>query len=548
MKDVAEQIQAVFDGDIKTDKKTLTAYSHDASIYELIPTAVLEPKHSNDIEQVVSFVAKNKLDYPSLSITARGAGTDMSGGAISGSLILDMTKYFNTIHPYTGDLLHAEPGVHMRDIDTLLGTTHLIGCVPASRAWCTLGGMVGNNSGGERSLQYGNADKSVRELKVVFADGKQYTVKPLNKRELAIKMKKQDFEGKLYKRLFTLIENNYDDIRNARPKVNKNSMGYNLWSVWDRETGIFDMTQLITGSQGTLGVVTDIVIQTHRKALHNGLLIIYIEKQSQLEEVIQTVLRHKPVTFEGFDDVTFDLGIKYFSTFRQQLGTKEYLKQQAILLGQAARFRGHIPSMVLMVEFEDKSIPKIDSRITELRKDLSKFRLKTTVEHDDANSALFWNIRRASLSLLRNRVHGKFAAPFIDDMTVQPRHIHNFLPEARAIMRRYKLPATIAGHFGDGNFHIIPLIDIVSQKEHAKLEPIMRELIPVVLKYGGTMAGEHNDGMIRGPWLEAMFGVDMYNHFKTVKEIFDPHYIFNPHKKTDASWEYGMKHIRKNNN
>jgi FAD/FMN-containing dehydrogenase len=149
---------------------------------------------------------------------------------------------------------------------------------------------------------------------------------------------------------------------------------------------------------------------------------------------------------------------------------------------------------------------------------------------------------------LQNQIKGRYASPFIDDMTVPPQYLPEFLPKLRKIIRKYKLPATIQGHFGDGNFHIIPLMDIAGTADQAKLEPIMRELIPIVVNYGGTMAGEHNDGMIRGPWLPAVFGQEMYGLFKQTKEIFDPMYIFNPHKKTDASWEYSMSHIRKHNN
>lgn len=546
MQQLLTELGGIFGGEISTSSADRHAYSHDASIYELTPEAILYPRTSKDIQTLVHFANKKKHDYPALSITARGAGTDMSGGAIGNSLLVDMTRHFSTIHPFNGDTLHVEPGVFMRDIDTLLKTDYLIGCVPASRALCTIGGMVGNNSGGERSLRYGNTEESVRELKVVFADGNEYTVKPLSKRELSIKMKQGDFEGDLYKRTYELIEANYDHIKNARPRVNKNSMGYNLWSVWDRETGIFDLTRLITGSQGTLGIVTDIVMQTHKKAPHNGLLVAYVDKAHQLEKIIPTVMKHRPVTFEGFDDVTFNLGIKYFKSFREQLGTKEWVKQQSTLAVQAARFRAHLPSVVLMIEFDGETVAEIDTKIAALQRDLAHFKLKTTIEHDDADSALFWNIRRASLSLLRKRVHNKYASPFIDDLTVQPQHIHEFLPEIRSIIRKYKLAATVAGHFGDGNFHIIPLMDIENKDEQAKLEPVMRDIIPIIKKYSGTLAGEHNDGMVRGPWLPAIFGGEIYQLFRQTKEIFDPTYLFNPHKKTDASWDFSMEHIRTN--
>jgi len=545
MESLLRDLRTIFKGTISTKAVDRQAYSHDASIYELVPEAVLAPIDSRDIEQLVSFVTKHKDDYPSLSITPRGAGTDMSGAAIGNSLLIDMTKHFSKIEGLSGTLLRTQPGVFMRDIDPFLEKQSLmLGCVPASRAYNTIGGMVGNNSGGEQSLRYGNTERSVRELKVVFADGKEYVVKPLSRKQLEQKLKLKTYEASLYRQVYELIEANYDLIKNARPHVNKNSMGYNLWSVWDRTTGIFDLTRLLSGSQGTLGIITDITIEAVPKAAHEGLLLIYLPSLKHLGDIIPIVMEHNPSTFEGFDDITFHLGIKYFSTFQKQLGTKEWLRQQTRLLGSVAKFKGHLPTMLLMVEFEGATKTEVYDKISKLHDHLKSFKVRMDIEGDELSDAPFWQIRRAALALLRNRVHDKYASPFIDDMTVRPEHTPKFVPELRRVIRKYKLPATIQGHFGDGNFHVIPLMDIAGTKDQAKLEPVMRELIPIVLKYGGTMAGEHNDGMVRGPWLPAVFGDDVYAIFKHTKEIFDPHYIFNPHKKTDASWDYSMDHIR----
>jgi len=548
MKTLLPQIQAIFKGEISHDLPTRRRYSHDASIYELMPDVVMFPQDSSDIKSLVSFVADHKSTYPGLSIAPRGAGTDMSGGAIGNSIVVDMTRYFNKIEKVTKQTLHVQPGVFMRDIDPVLDQQQvMLGCVPASRAWCTVGGMVGNNSGGEQSLRYGNTERFVKELKVVFADGNEYIVKPLTKRELDIKMSEKTFEGNLYRQTYELIEGHYDLIHNARPKVNKNSMGYNLWSVWDRSTGIFDMTHLITGSQGTLGIVTDITFRVIPKPKHTGLLVLYLPDINQLGELIKKVMSHQPATFEGFDDITFELGIRYFNLFRKQLGLKEWIKQQASLASSVAKFKGHLPNMVLMVEFEGETPAEVTEKIAALQQDLTPFAVKMEIAGNEESSTKFWQIRRASLSLLRQRVKGKYASPFIDDLTVQPKYLPEFLPQLRKIIRKYKLPATLAGHFGDGNFHIIPLMSIEGTADQAKLEPTMREIVPLVLKYNGTLAGEHNDGMVRGPWLPAVFGNEMYQIFRHAKEIFDPMYLFNPHKKTDASWDFSMQHIRTNN-
>lgn len=545
METLVTALKKIMQGDILTDVRARHAMSHDASMYQLIPDVIIEPKDAADIETLVSFVSAHKASYPKLSITPRSAGTDMSGGPLGNSIVIDMTRHFTRINPVKNNLLHVQPGAYIRTIDPLLTEKNLqLGCAPASRALCTIGGVVANNSGGEQSLRYGNADRSVRALDVVLADGKTYTFKPLTKKELDRKMALKTFEGSLYRQVFELIENNYDLIRNARPRVSKNSMGYNLWSVWDRDTGVFDMTHLFTGSQGTLGIITDIKMEVVPKAPHSGLLLAYLPSLKHLGHVIKTVMEHSPATFEGFDDITFNLGIRYFNTFRKQLGNREFLRQQAHLLKSVAKFKGHLPSLLLMIEFDGQTQQEVLDKIAALHADLKKYKIRMDVESDERSSAPFWSIRRAALALLRNQVKGRYASPFIDDMAVNPRYLPEFIPELRKVIRKYKLPATIQGHFGDGNFHIIPLMDITNPKEQAKLEPIMRELIPIALKYEGTMAGEHNDGMVRGAWLPAVFGQEVYSIFRTVKDIFDPQYIFNPHKKTDATWEFSMSHLR----
>lgn len=542
----SSNIKEFFKGDMSSDDRALEEYSYDSSIFELRPELVLYPRDSSDICQLVKYVAAHKALYPTLSITPRGAGTCMSGGPINTSLVIDMTKYFTHISTTNDFEIRTQPGAYMRDIDTVLDKNNLmLGCVPASRALCTIGGMVGNNSGGEQSLRYGNTENSVTELKAILADGKEYVFSPLNRHQLDLKLSQTDFEGDVYRNIYKLIEDNYTLIHNARPSVNKNSMGYNLWSVWNRETGVFDMTHLLTGSQGTLGIITDIKLRLHPKPRHTGLLVMYLKDQQHLGEIIATTTRHNPITFEGFDDITFELGLKNFALFKKQLGFKTWAKEQAALLESVAKFKGHLPNMVLMAEFEGDSLAEVQEKIALLQRDLSPYKLDTTVTGDDEIASGYWRLRRSSLALLREKVHDKYAAPFIDDLTVQPDKLPEFLPKLRKIIRKYQLPATIAGHFGDGNFHIIPLLDISDNKELHKLEPAMREITPLVLKYGGTLAGEHNDGMIRGPWLPAVFGNDVYRIFEQTKDIFDPSNIFNPHKKTDADWDFSMESIRR---
>lgn len=539
-----------FEGDIDDSAVTRDFYSHDASLFEIRPQLAVFPKHAQDVERIVQEVAKRKKKNPNLSLTARSAGTDMSGGAINDSVIMDFTKYFTKIHKVTKTTAHAQPGVYFRDFDALtIEHGSLLPSYPASRDLCTIGGMVNNNSGGEKSLEFGKTEDYVTELSVVFADGVERVVKPLSLRELQAKVKQKDYEGRLYRHMYTLVEENYDLIKAAKPKVSKNSTGYNLWDVWNRETETFDLTKLIVGAQGTLGFVTDIKFRLVKRRQHSGLLVLFLKDINRLGEIINVVLRHKPATFESFDDATLLLSIRFMPYFLKLLGVQAFLKLVIGLIPDGVQLLRGIPKLILMVEFDGDSEEEVRDKIKALHRELNLkrgyYEINGFEETDnELKSEKFWIMRRQSFNILRKKVHDKHTAPFIDDLVVNPPYLPEFLPQIRQIIKKYKLFATIAGHMGDGNFHIIPLMKLENKKERKKLLPAMKEVNTLILKYGGSLSGEHNDGLIRGPWLEAMYGKEMVRIFRQAKHIMDPDNIFNPHKKVTADWDYSYKHIR----
>ncbi len=539
-----------FEGDVDVSDVTRDIYSHDASLFEIKPQAVVFPKHSKDVQLIVAEVAKRKKKHPELSLTARSAGTDMSGGAINDSVIMDFSKYFNKVHEVTETTAHAEPGVYFKDFDQATRAKKaLLPSYPASRDLCTIGGMVNNNSGGEKSLEFGKTENYVAELSVVFADGVERTIKPLSLSELQTKVKQQDYEGRLYRHMYTLLDENYDVIKAAKPKVSKNSTGYNLWDVWDRETHIFDLTKLIVGAQGTLGFVTDIKFRLVKTRPHSGLLVMFLKDINKLGEIINVVLKHRPATFESFDDATLLLSIKFMPYFLKLLGIKAFLKLLIGLIPDGVQLLKGIPKLILMVEFNGDSHDEVRDKIKALHTELQLKRGYYEIngfEEDDSElkSEKFWIMRRQSFNILRKKVKDKHTAPFIDDLVVNPEHLPEFLPQIRAIIKKYKLFATIAGHMGDGNFHIIPLMELENQSERDKLLPAMQEVNSLVLQYGGSLSGEHNDGLIRGPWLETMYGPEVLGLFRQAKHIMDPDNICNPHKKVTADWDYSYQHIR----
>ncbi len=536
-----------FEGDIFTDDATRQAFSHDASLFELVPQAVVAPKNKKDLEKLVTTVNNLKSSIPNLSLTARSAGTCMSGGSITESVLVDFVKYMNVIEEVTDNSAQTQPGVLYRDFEkaTLQHNNALLPSFPASRELASVGGMVGNNSGGEKSLAYGKTEDYVDEMSVVLSDGMSYTIKPISEEELKAKIAKADFEGELYRKMYELLDKNYEKIKAAKPHVSKNSTGYNLWDVWDRQKGVFDLTKLFVGSQGTIGLVSDIKFRLIHNPTSSGVLVVFMKNLNNLGEIINAVMPHKPTSFEAFDNHTLMLAIKFFPYFRKTLGWKGLIRLGFQLLPDALILFKGIPKMVMLVEFTDDSPEKVSKKIHKLKLKLAKFKLQATEEDSTESKAWKFRImRRESFNLLRKKVKDKHTAPFIDDLVVPPAKLPKFLPELQVIIKKYKLLATIAGHMGDGNFHIIPLMKIEEASERAKLRPAMDEVNRLVLNYGGSLSGEHNDGMIRGPWLNEMYGDEIFELMKQTKQIFDPQNIFNPHKKTDATWEYTMSHIR----
>lgn len=548
---IKKELAKTFKGALDTSSKTREFYSHDASLFELTPEIVGFPKDADDIKSAVKFVKKYRPEHPELHITPRSRGTDMSGAAIGTSIVLDVSKHMTKLLEVSAEQARVQPGMLYREFEVkTLEKGVLLPSYPASRDLASVGGMMSNNSGGEKSLEYGKTDNFVTELKMVLSDGNEYTFKPLNRQELNKKMEQDTFEGHLYRETYKLLEENYNEIQAAAPRVSKDSTGYHLWNVWNRETEIFDMTKLFVGAQGTLGIITEGTFRLVPAKKHSGLLVIFLHSIDKLGVLIPKVLKHKPATFESFDDQTLWLSIRFMPSFYKMLGLKRFVKLLFSLIPDAVQLLRGVPKLILMVEFNGDSEEEVRAKVRRLHNDLGKghharYEINGFEETPtEAASEKFWLMRRYSFQLLRSKVKDKHTAPFIDDFVVPPKHLTAFLPRLRKIIKKYKLFATVAGHMGDGNFHVIPLMKIEDPAERAKLKPAMEEVNSMVIKYGGSVSGEHNDGMIRGPWLEQMYSPAVLGYMKEVKHLFDPDNIFNQHKKTDADWEYSFNHIR----
>ncbi len=534
--------------EISTDDATLTEYSHDASLFEVKPQVVVYPKDAKEVEALVKFVTENKKNYPNLSLTGRCAGTDMSGGSINDSIIINFQKYFNHTPKINGNIATSEPGVFYRDFEKeTLEHDLIFPSYPASREICAMGGIINNNAGGEKSLQYGKTERYIKRVKVVLSDGNVCEFKPLNESELNDKMELKTFEGEIYRKIYQLITNNLELITSAKPRVSKNSAGYFLWNVWDKENKIFDLTKLLVGSQGTLGMLVEADIELVPVHKHRKMMIIFLKDYSHLNDVIDAVLPLKPESFESYDDNTLKLALKFFPAFTKLLGTKGIIQTAWGFLPEFFLLvSGGLPKLILQVDFTGDNADELSEKIKILKEKLKPFKVKTRIAVDDEEKK-YWSIRRESFNLLREKIKNKHTAPFIDDFVINPKDISVVLPQVSAIINKHKgFIFTIAGHIGDGNFHIIPLVDIENKEVRDAIPQIADQVYDIIVKHGGSITGEHNDGLIRTPYLEKMYGKKIVGLFEETKKIFDPQNIFNPRKKVNPDLDFALSHIRTN--
>lgn len=541
---LSDDLKKVVKGEVMDDTATLQKYSRDASLFEVRPKVIVAPKDAKDIESLVNFVSHEKKERPELSITARSAGTDMTGGPLNESIILNMTSHFNEVKEVGDGWAVTQPGAYYRDFEVeTLKKDLLLPPYPASRDICSVGGMVANNAGGEKTLAYGKVEDFVLELKAVMSDGHEYIFKPLKRNELGDKLQLKGFEGDLYRNIFNLVEDNYELLKSAKPNVSKNSAGYYLWNVWDKKT--FDLTKLLVGSQGTLGIVTEIKFRLVPIKKHDRLAVIFLKDLKVLPGIINTVLKYKPENFESYDDQTFKMGIKYFLDVVKIMKPKHILSLVFSFLPEfwtAVKYGG-LPKLIMLVEFTGDDETELEKQLEMLHEELKQFSVGVRITKSNEEEAKYWTFRRESFNLLRHHLHGKRTAPFIDDIIVRPEFLPEFLPELNTLMKQYPIFYTVAGHVGDGNFHIIPLMDMSKPNSKEIILKLSDKVYDLVAKYKGSITAEHNDGLIRTPYLGKMFSPQILALFKKVKDTFDPQNIFNPRKKVGGDMKYLEDHI-----
>jgi FAD/FMN-containing dehydrogenase len=541
-----ESLQKIFSGDIDSSSETLEKYSRDASMFVMRPQIVVFPKNSSDIKNLVVWVnEQNKTLQNKLHITVRSAGTCMAGGAINDSIIVDVTRYMHDVIEVTSEYAVVQPGCYYRDFEPkTLEKNVIFPSYTASRELCALGGMYGNNCAGEKTLKYGKFNEYVLSSKVIFTDGNEYIVEPLLRPQLEKKMAQQDYEGQIYRNVWQLIQDNGTEIVNAKPIVSKNSAGYAIWNVWNPKTQVFDLNQLLVGSQGTLGIVTEMKIRLVPVEPVTAMMVTFLPDLKNLGDLVNLCKTVSPTCIESFDDYSLKFAFKFFSDFVKQLGLFGGARLGLRFIPEAfMMLKTGIPKLIIMIEVAGNDEHQLFEQLHNLQDQVSQqFGYQSRVMREN-EAGKYWKIRRESFNLLRKHVKGLHTAPFIDDIVVPVESLPEFMPKIQAILDREKFIYTIAGHAGNGNFHIIPLLDFKKEGIADQVTRLSDEVYDLIASYHGSITGEHNDGIVRTPYLVKQFSQKMLHIFSEIKNIFDQNTVLNPNKKVGGTVEQIKKYL-----
>lgn len=540
-------LNGLLEGDVSLTEADLESHARDTSLFYVKPALVVYPKNASDISKLLAYVHQKREAGEDVSVTMRSAGTCMTGGPLSQSIVVDCMRHMNHIDRVTDTLATAEPGVYYRDFEkATLAQGWLMPSFPASRELAAIGGIVSNNAGGEKTLYYGKTERYVQALNVVFANGESDILRPLRGQDLAKKMEEQSESGRIHKAMYGLLTENYDIIQAARPTVSKNSSGYYLWNAYDKETDTLDISKLVVGSQGTLAAVTSAVFSGVKPKEYSRMLIMFVPSTTHLGEMIPKLLEHKPEAVESYDDHTFSIAMKFLGLIIRSMGGNMFTLGFRFIPELWMAITGGIPKIVLIAEFSGDSEEDVDTQVKAAYEDMLQFKVPTKYTHSEGEAKKYWTFRRESFNLLRNRLAGLRTAPTIDDIVVHPKDLPEFLPKLEAIFAKYpSLVYTVAGHMGNANFHIIPLVNIHEEGIVDTLHRLMEEVYALVIEYKGSISGEHNDGLLRTPYLPQMFSPEIIRLFERTKDIFDPLHVLNPGKKVYGDREFAWNHIDK---
>ena len=507
-KEILRDLRKLIGGEVLFDEINRTIYSSAASLYRIRPLGIVKPKHIKDVINVVKYASQHGIP-----ITPRGGGTSRTGNEVGEGLLLDFSKYMNRIleSDVGAGWVRVQPGLILASLNQFLKPHHLFFPIdPSTKDHCTIGGMVANNSSGPHAVKYGATRDYILSLEVVFSNGEVITTGSVSAAGKATRELKgsETLEDKIYKAIPDLLKRYSKPMEEEKPFAMKNSSGYDLWRLENK--GFLDLTSLLVGSEGTLGILTEVKLRLMPlpgKALGG---LIYFNNLDHVGMATEKILEFSPTMLEIIERQILDLARQ------QKAELKPYLPEGI--------------EAILFVEFQDENEDQLHQKFRELEEKVihqEKLAFDLKVAKNDKDMAMLEKVRSVSGPIL-NKIKGpKKPIAFIEDAAVHPNSLSQYMKGLRELFKKFEVDASIYGHAGDGNLHLMVFLDLTQEEDVRKMVSLADACYDLVLSLKGTISGEHGDGRLRTFYLKKQYP-KLYPAMVEIKKLFDPENIFNP--------------------
>ncbi len=516
LQDLHQQIR----GQVFSDPMTLALYATDASIYQITPLAVVVPRDADDVLAAVRTAAHHRV-----SILPRGSGTSLNGQAVGASMVLDFTKYMDQILELNVEQrwVRVQPGIVLDQLNATLAHHGLhFAPDPATSNRATIGGMIGNNSSGTKSIVYGTTREHLLELKVVLSDSTVMDLAPMARDQF-------DAQPKILSDFKKIIDANRDQIEKRFPKVMRRVQGYNLDSFINTDS--WNLAQLMVGSEGTLGVFLEAKLNLEPLPEHKALCVAHFAELIDSIRTVAPILEHSPSAIEI-------LNADVLSLARKNLN-----------IAPLCSFVQGDPQALLIVEFFGDTADQAQRKAQTLAAYLAEKNLGYTwpviTQPDQQNNV--WALRKSGLGLMLGMKGDRKPLAFIEDACVPVQVLPDYIDQILKFCQARDVPVAMYAHASVGTIHVRPILDLKKQQDIDNMKAIAEYAFGLITKYGGSWSGEHGDGRVRSPFLQRFFGLRIYEALRQVKALFDPAGLMNPGviidpEPMDANLRYGANY------
>jgi glycolate oxidase len=483
---IADELRRISKGEVLSDDWSRKIYSVDASHFILSPELIQKPLDDDDVRNICKFCYAKHI-----SITARGAGTGLLGQSLSSGVVLDFTANMNKIIDMGEDYVTVQPGLVKGILDNELEKKRkFFPADPASGNFCTIGGMVANNSSGPHSLGYGSTIDHVQEISITYADGTSGTIGPTVKRDEKIS------------KMLEIISPSVDLIKRKYPKVSKNSCGYRLDAVLSNKG--FHPQKVFVASEGTLGIMTSTRLKIFDMPLYRNLLVVGYQDLQIAMRSVPSILTFSPTALEMLDSSVVSSDRKSFND----------------------------SGCLLFVEFSGDNRVDVEAKLYKCKSRVEGNGQVLHTAFDPISIRHIWESRKNALNnIMKFTVGSRRPVGLIEDTVVRPDLLFEYSLFLKQLYSENNLDYVMYGHVGNGNLHTRPMVDIEESSEINLLEVLAKRVFKRVIDYGGTITGEHGDGLARSKYVQQVYGNRIYSLFKQIKHLFDPQLIMNPGKK-----------------